>query len=827
VKRDIPLWINEGLADYFRGTWDPLDLMMIRDAAVTEQVPRLSKAEFEPLSGRLVYNMGHAAFEFMQARYGKEGIRQLLYTLRKWILSGTTEGIYKQAYKQAFRTTPEAFDRSFDKWLRERFKPFRDKERPSDYGRDLSPDPEKTAFTQVFGFAPSPTGEMVAAITADRSNGKATIVLLSARDGEVIAHLTSGFPKEYESLSLSENFVAGRSLAFGPRGDAVAFFARVDKGRTLFLVSVLDGHVLESIPVSLDLPQGPCLLPDGRRLLLSGLREGVSDIWMLDLETGELENLTNDDFADADPQVSPDGRLVVYTRRISGNDKIYSFPLDDPSHKTQLSFGPFDDNAPIFSSDGTKLYYSSDEDDDIPNIRSLDLRTGVIYQYTDVLGGNMAPAPLEGKTGDRLAFISYFKNEYQLRTRDASEPLKEVEQEVQAAAAGLVDFQPDMVHNVVPENKRRKRVFEGLHLEGRPPINTGVTSSGDFFGGSAIALSDLLGDHHFTFTAISVREFRTYEAVYVNLARRFHYGIGAFDTKSFFFAAPYARQTSFFREGAIATQRYTGAQLIGTYPLDKFRRVDVSAGVVRLQERFVNPEVEALVCGRAAALGLPCFLSNGWIAPVSVGFTTETTRFAEFGPLAGETWRLEVGYSPNFGSALSRWQIDADYRKYLRLGSSSSLLALRLRGFYSDGDNPAYFYFGGNMELRGYPYLSFAGSQGFFGNVEFRFPLIHLAATPIGVLGPIRGTAYFGVGGARFKGESWQFGTSEPGLSFVNDPVSGEPVSGFRLVDGRASYGVGLQLFFLGYPLHLDWSKLTDLKKSSPWRFDLWVGFDF
>ena len=132
MKRDIPLWINEGLADYFRGTWDPLDLMMIRDAAVTEQVPRLSKAEFELLSSRLVYNMGHAAFEFMQARYGKEGIRQLLYTLRKWILSGTTKDIYKQAYKQAFRTTPEEFDRSFDKWLRERFRPFRDKERPSD-----------------------------------------------------------------------------------------------------------------------------------------------------------------------------------------------------------------------------------------------------------------------------------------------------------------------------------------------------------------------------------------------------------------------------------------------------------------------------------------------------------------------------------------------------------------------------------------------------------------------------------------------------------------------------------------------------------------------
>ena len=89
-----------------RGIWDPLDLMMIRDAALTDKVPKLSKAEFEAFSGRLVYNMGHACFEFMEARYGKEGIRQFLYTLRKGILGGATD----ELFKQAFRTTSEEFD---------------------------------------------------------------------------------------------------------------------------------------------------------------------------------------------------------------------------------------------------------------------------------------------------------------------------------------------------------------------------------------------------------------------------------------------------------------------------------------------------------------------------------------------------------------------------------------------------------------------------------------------------------------------------------------------------------------------------------------------
>jgi outer membrane protein assembly factor BamA len=156
------------------------------------------------------------------------------------------------------------------------------------------------------------------------------------------------------------------------------------------------------------------------------------------------------------------------------------------------------------------------------------------------------------------------------------------------------------------------------------------------------------------------------------------------------------------------------------------------------------------------------------------------------------------------------------------------------------GDEPGIFYFGGNMELRGYPYLSFSGNQGFFANAELRFPVINLAATPLGIIGPLRGTVYFGIGGAHYKGEPFTFASSDPGESLVNYPglvpcgiqftpdCIPEPVSGFHLVDGRASYGIGLQLFFLGYPMHFDWTKITDLQVvSRTTRFDFWIGFDF
>ncbi len=40
------------------------------------------------------------------------------------------------------------------------------------------------------------------------------------------------------------------------------------------------------------------------------------------------------------------------------------------------------------------------------------------------------------------------------------------------------------------------------------------------------------------------------------------------------------------------------------------------------------------------------------------------------------------------------------------------------------------------------------------------------------------------------------------------------PVSGFRLVDSWASYGLGLQTAVLGFPIHFDWSWKTKFNRD-------------
>jgi hypothetical protein len=76
------------------------------------------------------------------------------------------------------------------------------------------------------------------------------------------------------------------------------------------------------------------------------------------------------------------------------------------------------------------------------------------------------------------------------------------------------------------------------------------------------------------------------------------------------------------------------------------------------------------------------------------------------------------------------------------------------------------------------------------------------------------------------------------------DQIGGDEqrITGFRLRDGRASYGIGLETFALGFPIHFDWSWRTLFNKR--WedalfafdggsekfrrpRFDVWIGYDF
>ncbi|HEX2339418.1 MAG TPA: hypothetical protein VHI98_02970, partial [Vicinamibacterales bacterium] len=377
VRRGIPLWVDEGLANYMAGYWNPLDLMQVRDAAIADIVPKMSEFETQPLSGRLPYSLGHAAFEFIESRWGKEGIRQFLFSLRKAVIGGG-----ESAYQEALRLGPEEFDEQFDKYLKDRFKPFRDKERPIDYGRDLAPKPQKTPFVSVVSIEPSPSGDLLAVAAGNRRDQELDIILVSTKDGKVIRNLTGGFNTGfgYEYIATPGGFRGNAVpwMSWSPAGDRIAYFVRKEKQKTLILQNVLTGNIEKRLDMkTVDMPESPSISPDGNTVVFAALRNAVADIFTIDLNSGEVKNLTNDPFGDYGPSWALDGKSIVYIARVSGNNKLFRLDLDS-GKKTQLTFGTHDDGSAKFIDADTIVFPSTAVDPTEPISPDV-ARNGNIY----------------------------------------------------------------------------------------------------------------------------------------------------------------------------------------------------------------------------------------------------------------------------------------------------------------------------------------------------------------------------------------------------------------------------------------------------------------
>src|SRR6185295_5531937 len=238
LRRGLPLWVDEGLSDFETGYWNPFDLMSVRDAAIADIIPPMSDFQgVQFADGRLPYNLGHAAFEFIESKWGKEGLRQFLFALRKSVIGGGED-----AYEEAFKLKPDEFDQQFEKYLKDRFKPFRDKERPADYGRDLSPDSRKTKYATVISIEPSPSGDLIAGVVGNRKDSELDIALISSKDGTVVRNLTNGFDQSkgwvYITYPGSRYFQVSW-LSWSPKGDRIAYFVRTEKERALILQNVV------------------------------------------------------------------------------------------------------------------------------------------------------------------------------------------------------------------------------------------------------------------------------------------------------------------------------------------------------------------------------------------------------------------------------------------------------------------------------------------------------------------------------------------------------------------------------------------------------------
>ena len=82
-----PLWIMEGLAEYNTQNWSSWSSLIVRDAVLNDRIPELTASgslySRYPLPRPPAYDFGHAIYDFIESKHGKNGIREFWHSLKR------------------------------------------------------------------------------------------------------------------------------------------------------------------------------------------------------------------------------------------------------------------------------------------------------------------------------------------------------------------------------------------------------------------------------------------------------------------------------------------------------------------------------------------------------------------------------------------------------------------------------------------------------------------------------------------------------------------------------------------------------------------------
>jgi hypothetical protein len=150
-------------------------------------------------------------------------------------------------------------------------------------------------------------------------------------------------------LSRVTNIVPSHPLeqAYSPRWSPdnrhLAYSAWTHGGfRDIRVVDTWDGSV-EAITHDRAMDGGPSFSPDGRTLYFHSDRTGVMNVYAYDLESKALSQVTNVLQGAFQPQVSPDGRTLVYLGYTHAGWDLFAMRLDEDDFLPALAY---EDNRP-------------------------------------------------------------------------------------------------------------------------------------------------------------------------------------------------------------------------------------------------------------------------------------------------------------------------------------------------------------------------------------------------------------------------------------------------------------------------------------------------
>ena len=697
-----PMWTIEGLATYeetegtaFGRGRDPDSRMVVRMEALERGLPR----EDEPVlgldrwpAGGAGYLFGQEFLRYTQDRFGRDTLPRLARSHAGETIPYLDEVTFK-------RVTGQGLHSRWEQWRRELGEELR-AEAAGIAARGLTPSRPLTArgIRQV-GARFSPDGQWIAYTSRTLIRQREVRLVRAGGGGDRSLVWRNGgseiaWTPDGQTLVFDD---VERHRLFTTRFDLRA--VRVRDGRARWLTRGLRA-------------QEPDVSPDGRQVVFVRQRGDRSDLALVGLDGQGLRDLTHSDpgVQWSSPAFAPDGASVAASRWTAGG-WLDLVRVDLSSGQVEeLTHDRAKDAEPAFSPDGAYVLFRSDRDG-VSNLYALRLQDRALLRVTNVLGGAFLPDV--SPDGRRIVFSSYSSRGYDVH-----------EAPLDLLALSPADPFTDPYPAPTPPGEPAAGDEQAYH-----PLPTALprfwTPYFDTGGegtsyGVATAGADPLLRHAWALDA-------HWNTAIDKLSGRGLYQYDRF-RPTFFLSLDETNERVTFASGP-ASSRDRELILQMSYPLVRRLRQSQTLSLAWRRERELildGPEAGSLDLGG---------VEGGW--------TYSSARQYPYSISPVEGVRLRAAAlveDPALGSDVALTKLVGDARAYVRLLGETNALALRLGGGGTIGQSAfrQSYAVGGFPDaslldvvrtnqtvLRGYPDNAFTGRSFVHANVEYRFALAH------------------------------------------------------------------------------------------------------
>lgn len=407
---NIPLWMIEGMAEYFSlGSVDPNTSMWMRDALISNDFPTIKQLSTD--SKYFPYRYGQAFLALAGKTWGDSLLVPLLLKTGELGFSKAADTILGFDEKTLSGMWKSATELHYGKYINGRRDTLAGKQliSRSNGGRlNISP-------------SISPDGKYIA-FFSEKSVFSLDLYIADAATGRTVKRLSGATTRNAEDFNSIES-----TGTWSPDSRRFAFVIFSKGMNKLAVFDAVRGRIIREIEVS-GVPAifNPAWSPDGKRIVFSGMAGGVADLYLYDLNSGEVEQLTSDPESNLHPAWSPDGTRLVFSQEVRNSSpdlRKYTFDIavmnlaDRRIRIIDIFRGAYNLN-PLFSPDGEAIYFLSDADG-FRNLYRYELRSNNLFRLTDYLTGisgitPWSPAISISHTAGTIAYNYYSGNVYHI-----------------------------------------------------------------------------------------------------------------------------------------------------------------------------------------------------------------------------------------------------------------------------------------------------------------------------------------------------------------------------------------------------------------------------